>query len=321
MPGGIARAHAVAPKAVHIAFFSEAISNTYTHATQLAVQAVAQKEGATLQIFDAAFDAHKQYTQMQDAIASHKFNAFLSVPLDAVGLVSVTEQAARAGIKSGVISYAVGAKLNTYQPQVPGEWVAVLDPASLRGKWAGGLIVQACAHTNPCKVAYLIGDPALPTDRMEQKAMLSVLAQHPNIHIVTTQTGGYLESVALKAMQNILQAHKDLNVVASTGDQMIIGSIIALKAAGMTVGLGSKDVKVIGLGASAPAVKGIRDGTWFGTVLSLPYLEGKLATQLIIKAVRGQLKKPIGESASLSSGRNPMVTRSTIGNLKAQWQG
>ncbi len=49
---------------------------------------------------------------------------------------------------------------------------------------------------------------------------------------MATAAGGYLAAPALTATQNVLRAHSDLNVVVSSGDQMIAGAYKAERLAG-----------------------------------------------------------------------------------------
>ena len=52
-------------------------------------------------------------------------------------------------------------------------------------------------------------------------------------------------------------------------DQSMQGAAIVLADEGMT-----GKVKLIGLGGSAPAIKGISDGSWFAGVFGAPGTEG-----------------------------------------------
>jgi ribose transport system substrate-binding protein len=305
---------------VHIAFFSESIANTYTKETQRAIETIAKERNATVDVFDGAFDARKQFAQVQDAISSGKFDAFLSVPIDATGLAPAMQAAIKKGIKVGNISFPLGPDLASTEPQLEGQSVAVLDPAALRGKWLGELTTDACGSASPCKVVYLAGAAATPQDKAARQGFDEATASS-DVKVVAQGDGGYLSNVSLKAMQNILQAHPDIDVVATVGDQMANGAALALKAKGISYGVGESDVKIIGLGASKLALDAISKGDWFGTVVSLPYTEGELAAKAVIDAARGKLAHPLGVSAVEQAGQDPHGTKETLADFEPQWQG
>ena len=305
---------------VRIAFFSESVANTYTKETQRAIEEVAKEKNATVQVFDSAFDARKQFAQVQDAVSSKKFDAFLSVPVDATGLAPAMDAAIKAGIEIGNISFPLGPDLATTDAQLEGQSVAVLDPAELRGKWLGELTIDACGSASPCKVAYLAGAAATPFDKAARKGFDEATASS-DVEVVAQGDGGFLSNESLKTMQNILQAHPDINVVATVGDQMANGAALALKAQGTSYGVGESDVKIIGLGASKLGVDAINNGDWFGTVVSLPYREGELAATAVIDAVRGDLDQPLGVSAVEDAGQDPHGTKDTLEGFEPEWQG
>src|SRR5687767_3992591 len=120
---------------VRIAFLSGAMANTYVQASYKEMQKVAKQEGVSLTTYEAAFDPQKQYAQIQDAITSKRFQGFVILPLDGVGLVPVVQQAVKAKIAVANLSIAIGTNYSTSRPQVAGQLVSVLDPGTKRGEW------------------------------------------------------------------------------------------------------------------------------------------------------------------------------------------
>lgn len=307
---------------VRIAFFMPFLANTYSLASLEAAKEVAKRENATIEAFDGDLDPKQQFAQVQDAITSGQFDAFVIVPLGGPGIMPAIEQAIAQDIKVATLSLAAGPELDTTEPQVEGVSATVLDPPALRGEWLGGLTKSACEGHDPCKVILMPGTTDLPIDVAVADGVKDVAESEPSIEIVATAAGGYLAGPALKATQDLLQAHPDVNVVAAGGDQMTVGVVQALDAFERQAGTGPDDVKVLGLGASKPAVKGIRDGTWFGTVLSLPYEEGEIGTQAVIDAVRGELAEPVAVSAAQESGVPVEMTGENLpDDFESKWDG
>ena len=60
-------------------------------------------------------------------------------------------------------------------------------------------------------------------------------------------------------MENILQAQPEINAVFAHNDEMALGALKAIEAAG-------KDIMVVGFDATDDAVKAVEDGTLAATV-------------------------------------------------------
>ena len=131
---------------------------------------------------------------------------------------------------------------------------------------------------------WLPGLPTLPLEVARQDGLYSVLKGHSNIKVVATAAGGYLAAPALTATSNILRAHPDLNVVVSSGDQMIAGAYKAEQLAGKT------NIANIGNGCTIEAKQLILAGKEMACSVYLPITEGKLVVQALVNAVNGAKK-------------------------------
>ena len=217
-------------KPVRVAFFASSLANTYVPAQVQGAKASARKRGAATTVFDAVYDASKQLTQVQDAITSGKFDAFVISAIDGNALVPQIKKAIAAGIKVACISAPCGPDLTSLKPQVAKLTVHVGHSFPASGRLMGKQIVAACGTRDPCKVVFVPGLYSYPADKIRRDALHATLDRYRAIEIVSEQEGKYSAESARVAMQNILQAHRDVNVVATTGDQMAFGIEQAIKA-------------------------------------------------------------------------------------------
>ena len=74
-------------EAVDIAWFVPTTQNDYFAAVGEGIESATGERNATLTRFDAGFDEQTQYAQIQDAIATGKFDAFIVSPVSAPGVV------------------------------------------------------------------------------------------------------------------------------------------------------------------------------------------------------------------------------------------
>jgi ribose transport system substrate-binding protein len=104
----------------------------------------------------------------------------------------------------------------------------------------------------------------------------------PGITVVATQPAEFDRGKALDVMTNVLQSNRDIVGVYAANDEMALGVIAALKAAGL-----SGKVKVVGNDGIADAVKAIKDGTLYATNAESPFSLGSEVMALAGKVANG----------------------------------
>ncbi len=305
---------------VHIADFFPVLGNSYTKAFTDGITDMANKMGATVDNFgaDPAYDATAQSHQIQDAITSKKYDVFIIYACDGNAVVPDVEDAIAAGIKVVAADVVIGPNTTSMAPY-PGVVSYIGRTGISNGTMIGNMIVSACATVKSaiCKVGYLEGAPALTIDQDCVTAINAVLASHPNIKIVSTQEADYLQDKGLAVAQNMLQAHPDINVFATSGDQMMLGAQQAVDDAGLT-----GKVLLIGNGTNAQGYAQLLAGKWFADYADIPFTEGQLSGQVAINAVRGI---PVLTSINNDDQRpplppdGPIITQQNISQFKPQW--
>lgn len=275
---------------VRIAFLSASDANAYWHQVAVSVEEVAKARNGKVDVFDAGFDPGKQQNQFQDALATGNYDAFVIVPVDGPSLVPLVKEAVGKGAQ--VVStgdFALGPDYGTIEPQVEG-MAGVAQTSNQRiAEDLANLTIQACEGDDACKVAWIPGVATTPAEVYETKVIKEQLAPHENIELVAVENGEFLADPSRAAAQNILQAHPDLDVFVTAGDQMAYGAQLAVTDAGK-----SDTVKTIGLGGSFEGVEQVRSGEMFGTAPLLPYDDGLYAADIALRAVRGQpIENPV----------------------------
>jgi len=302
--------------AIRVAFFAP-IANTYVAATLKGMNEVSASGGIKITQFDTGFDATKEFSQIQDATTSGKFDAFLIIPLDAVALIPAVQAAIKAGIKVVNTDLIIGTDNTTSKPQIQGETGSVINPPANRAKNVIQAIVNACQDLNPCNLGFMAGVPTIDFEVLIKKGLDNISTDHSNIKVKAYQTGhGYLAAPAIPIAQNILQAHPDLNVLAVSSDQATLGAEQAVNAAGRT-----GKVRLVSSGGSCPAIAKVQSGAWFSDIIDLPETEGKLGMQMIVDAMRNGKPGPTGLNPLDSIKGNPILTKDNIADFKCQWEG
>ena len=305
--GGDSAAEGGGTKVEKIAFFGFASANSFAQATFAGVKEEAGKHGVEVKFFDPNFDSAKQVSQIQNAITSGEYQAFVVQANDGNAVVPPIREAIEEGITVVGEFTPVGTKYDTIEPQVPG-MIFVGEPPTENGTALGELGVDACADLDPCNVAYLEGFKALPLDNARTEAVKAALAEAPNVELVASVEGGYTQDTGLKAAQNVLQAHPDVNVMIGSS-QAIAGAEQAVKDAGA-------EVKLIGNGGSRQAVSAVKSGRWFATYVIAEKSAGAKATELAIKKAEGGDVPATFDTRQL---QEPKGTKESLGDFEGQY--
>ncbi|MFN8451990.1 MAG: sugar ABC transporter substrate-binding protein [Anaerolineae bacterium] len=298
-----------------IALFNPLGNNDYVASAESGVRSIIEAAGGTVQAFDAGFDPAEQLNQIQDAITAGGFDAFIIYSVDGVGVTVGVDAAAEAGIP--VIS--LDAPINPdRQTLVPYKNVAgqIARTGLGDGKYIGQAIVMACEGIDPCKVAFLIGFEGFPLDLDRLQAVQDIVAAHPNIQIVATQAASYTAEEGNSVTANILQANPDLSVIASVGDQMIVGAELAAEDAGID------GIKFIGQGGSQDGYAAVKAGRWFATIANIPYTNGQIAAQMALQAIDGTLiirSVDMYNQAPPFPPSGPIITQANVDEFEPQW--
>lgn len=302
---------------VRIAFFVLALGNSYEEARVIGATEAAAEYNATTQFFICEFDPIKQNQQIDDAVTSGNFDAIVVHSGDTTAVVPSIENALEAGLIVIAADSPIGPDTASLDPYPDGVSAVIARTAQSFGTWIGKTIVEACEGTDPCQVAYIIGDQAYTADQERYIALEKVTDEHSNIEIVSFQEGSYDQDVSRKVMQNVFQSNPDINVVASSGDQMTLGAILAAEDAGL-----EEDIKFIGAGASILGCEAIAEGKMLTSYADIPYTQGIVDVKTAVAVARGEEYAKSLNLETLSPplpSEGPMIYKGDLDTYECQW--
>lgn len=298
---------------INVAFFGFAAANGFAQATWAGVQEAAAEMCATARFFDPNFDSATQVAQIQDAITSGEYQAFVIQSNDGNSVVPVVEEAIAAGIIVVGEFTPIGTDYDSIEPQVEGMTSYVGTSIVDNGEGLAELGLMACAElaADPCQVAYLQGFRSLPLDNARTEAVLAGLEAAEGVEVVASPEGGYTQASGLAAAQDVLQANPDVNVIIGSS-QAILGAEQALEDAGLT------GVALIGNGAPRQAVAAVKEGRWFAVWADAEMSAGKEAASVAIRAARGEEVPASVDSTKLLP--TPLGTKENLpDDFEGQW--
>jgi inositol transport system substrate-binding protein len=237
--------------------------------------AEAEAQGATIDIVAADNKVDTQLSQVENFIAQG-VDAILVVAVDTSAAGPMTAAAQEAGIPLIYVNRKP-ADLPSGVPYVGSQSLVsgtleMEQLATLAGQKGNVVIMQG----------ELTNEAAL--DRT--KGCNDVVAKYPDMKVVETDTANWDRAQGQALMENWLQAGVDFNIVCANNDEMALGAILALKAAGKTLGVDG--VLVGGVDATADALAALKAGDLATTVFQDAGGQGGGGVDAAIKLINGE---------------------------------
>ncbi|WP_426125973.1 sugar ABC transporter substrate-binding protein [Pararhizobium sp. PWRC1-1] len=235
-------------------------------------------DGVTLQVEDAQNDVAKQQSQIQNFIAAG-VDAIVVNPVDTDATAAMSKIAADAGIP---LVYVNREPINIDALPEKQAFVASNEVES------GTLETQEVCKLlgGKGKAVVMMGELSNQAARMRTKDIHDVLATDAckGITIVEEQTANWSRTQGADLMTNWLSAGLEFDAVIANNDEMAIGAIQALKAAGRPM----DKVVIGGVDATQDALAAMAAGDLDVTVFQNAAGQGKGALDAALKFARGE---------------------------------
>jgi ribose transport system substrate-binding protein len=234
-----------------VGFAQTESNNPWRIAQTESMKSEAQKLGHQLVYTDAAGSAAKQVADVNSMIAQGVDVIFLA-PREEKPLIPAVMAAKKAGIPVILLDRRVDPSLAK-----PGEdYVTFIgsDFVEEGRRVAEWLIKNANGKT---KIIELEGTTGSSPANDRKKGFDEAINAAGGFTILASQTGDFARDKGRQVAEALLQAHPDADVVYAHNDEMAIGAISAIEAAGKTPG---KDIMVLSIDGGKEAVQLVVDG-------------------------------------------------------------
>jgi ribose transport system substrate-binding protein len=202
-------------------------------------------------------------------------DALMFDPIDSSAVAPAVVEANRKGIPViAVVGGSEQGKLSTF-----------ITPQWYRAGFLAGQTVATgwCKTVNPCKVA-LVGGANAPGPGLDSgKGMLAGVKSRKNVQLVQTVYTDYGAEQSLKAAQQILTGHPDVNFVMAWWSVGTISTVSAIRTANKTGEVGTNS-----LTGACPVLKDLLSGLVDNDVMMFPELMGKAGVESAVKLLKGQ---------------------------------
>jgi ribose transport system substrate-binding protein len=236
----------------------------------------AKKRGIELVYTDAQSQTAKQVSDVEDMIAQG-VDYILLAPREEEGLAPALAAAKAAGIPVILIDRAAKGEAGVdYVTLIASDFIE-------EGKRTAQWIIDN--HGTKGNIIVLEGTQGASAATERQTGFEEVMKNYPDMKIIAKQTADFTRADGQKVMENFIQAHgKDINFVYAHNDEMAIGAIQAIKAAGMIPG---KDIILTSIDGEKDALQAIVAGELGVSVECSPFF-GPIAFDTIAKLEAGE---------------------------------
>ena len=229
----------------------------------------ANTQDVKLTIVDAKYNAAKQANDIKDFILK-KVSVIIVNPVDSAGIAPSVAAAKKAGIT--VISL---------DRTVIGESVAsqIASDNVSGGKIAGSYLLKLVGEN--ADIAELQGAQGSSGTIDRNKGFHEAVDGKANV--VASVTANFKREEGRIATENILRANPNIKGIFAHNDEMALGAVDAVSAAGK-----GKGIAVVGFDAIDEAIAAVKEGRMAATVAQMPAKMGKTAVQTAVKLMNGE---------------------------------
>ena len=234
-----------------VGFAQTESNNPWRLAQTASMKGEAEKLGWQLVYTDAAGSAAKQVADVNSMIAQGVDVIFLA-PREEKPLIPAVMAAKKAGIPVILLDRNVDQSL----AKAGEDYVTFIGSDFVQeGQRAGDWLVKATG--GKAVIIELEGTTGASPANDRKKGFDDVIAKNPGMKIVASQTGDFNRDKGRQVAETLLQAHPDATVVYAHNDEMAIGAISAIEAAGKKPG---KDIIIVSIDGEKDALQAIVDG-------------------------------------------------------------
>ncbi|MGC5223684.1 ABC transporter substrate-binding protein [Micromonospora sp. DT81.3] len=214
------------------------------------IQSAFEEAGIELKFSDAQQKQENQIKAIRSYI-QQQVDYIAFSPVVESGWDAVLNEAKAAGIPVILTDRAVdSADDSLYESFLGSDFV-------VEGQKAGDWVVEEFADADSVKIIQLEGTtgsaPAI--DRAEGFA--EVIGEDPKFEVVASQTGDFTRAGGKQVMEALLKSNPDVDLVYAHNDDMGLGAIEAIEAAGLVPG---QDIKIVTIDAVKDGMQALADG-------------------------------------------------------------
>ena len=173
----------------------------------------------------------------------------------------------------------------------------------------GVVVTEALAKKLGGKGDFIIleGPPGAANAIERLQGIRDALKKYPGCRIVASQTANFRRVEGMQVAENLLQRHKDAAAIIGCNDEMAIGAVQAVKAAGL-----SGKVLVAGFDGNQDGSTSIKDGSLYISYNTDPLGSAYLACAYLVTFINDGTKPPQYFVPFPAEKDEPLITSANV---------
>jgi ABC-type sugar transport system substrate-binding protein len=269
--GGTKEAKPAGEKQLTVGFDAMNVVFTWMKFAHDAMVEKSKELGIKFIVYDSENDAGKQTSNLEDLLALGVDGIVIN-PIDVSSLVPAINKAAAAGVPVATFDRAaIGANYTFYvgcDDVTGGRKIADFVADKLGGKG---------------KIILITGSPGSSPQLDRSRGFKEQLTKYPGLQIVFEQTGEFFREKGMQVMEDAITAVPDFAAVVCQNDDMMLGAIQAMKAAGID----PASVVITGYDGVPDGLRAVRDGLADCTC-QYPIGQAPEVLERLVKYLRGE---------------------------------
>ncbi|PXV68227.1 ribose ABC transporter substrate-binding protein RbsB [Halanaerobium congolense] len=261
----------IAAQDLRIGLAVSTLNNPFFVDLKEGAESMAEEMGVEILVVDAQDDAAAQLSSVEDLLIK-QIDVLIVNPVDGNAVVSAITAANDAGVP--VITVDRGAEGGNVASHIASDNVA-------GGEMAGDFIAEQLGETG--KVVELEGIPGTSAARDRGEGFNKAMDKYPDLEVIARQPAAFDRAEGMTVMENILQGNPEIDAVFAHNDNMALGAMEAIEAAGR-----SDEIMIVGFDAIDDAREAVTEGNMAATVAQKPALMGEMSVEIAVKVVNGE---------------------------------
>ena len=215
------------------------------------IQAAFTDAGIELKFSDAQQKQENQIKAIRSYI-QQQVDVIAFSPVVETGWDAVLNEAKAAGIPVVLTDRAVDSKDESL-------YVSFLGSDFVKeGEKAGQWVLEEYADTTePVEIIQLEGTTGAAPAIDRAEGFAEVIAENPNLEVVASQTGDFTRAGGKQVTEALLKSNPGVDLIYAHNDDMGLGAIEAIEAAGLVPG---EDIKIVTVDAVKDGMQALADG-------------------------------------------------------------
>lgn len=251
-----------------LAMVVSTLNNPFFVTMKEGAEAKAQELGYKLIVLDSQNDPSKELANVED-LTIRGVKAILINPTDSDAVSNAIRIANRANIP--VLTLDRGASRGEVVSHIASDNVA-------GGKMAGQFIADSLGAN--VRVIQLEGIAGTSAARERGEGFMQAVTAS-KMELLGSQPADFDRAKGLNVMENMLAANPNVQAVFAQNDEMALGALRAVKAAG-------KQVLIVGFDGTKDGIAAVKRGILGATIAQQPGLIGALGVEIADKVLKGQ---------------------------------